>query len=321
MNNTTLTIVPPSFVNYYQYIGFGSAAVLVNFLFIALLIFNPKLLKKCAFMFGLAIGDLLDGLSLLVAGILRIQRTNNNTIQLKVHPSVCMMEITPIFILGNQIPGIMFFVIGFERFLAIKFFGWYHNKWSDKMAWLVTAAAYGYATVSLAAAYIITFTQPPNSTTSYSCGTPSVMGDAYIAYNYSVSLVGGTLAAAITIASLIVFNKRKSVVYSQNFLNSTTTYKQSINKQYKVTKTFLVLSLLDFSLVAVPNFLAILNTNTTIVSGLGNWTLQIICARGSMNFFIYMLLNKDIRTTVFKFVSLDIIGPVSAIGPTTNIRK
>lgn len=119
---------------YYQYICLGCATINFNILILLVLLTNMNVLKRSAFLFGLAIGDCLDGLSLTLSGILRLIRLNDNTIYKRIHPSTCMMGFTPFYLLGVHIPGTLLFFMGIERFVAFQFFAWYHKNWSEKFA-------------------------------------------------------------------------------------------------------------------------------------------------------------------------------------------
>lgn len=319
-SNSTLAPNVVGLETYYQYIGIGSFVILLNLLLLIVLFSNRDVMKKSAFIFGLAIGDILDGLSLFISGILRIKRTGDNTINSLVHPSVCMLEFTPLLLLGRQIPGTMFFLIGIERLFAVKYFRWYFRSWNDKISWMSTFAGYIYVAVSISVAYGMTFSLPINTTTTHSCITPNVVGAVYMSYNYSVSIVGSGVAIATTLTSLIVFrNRRRNMVQNSQ---TSSGFRLNIKRQMKVTKTLLAFAVLDFFFLAVPSILEILTAIIKIITttGFGYLMLQIVCFRGSLNIFIYLLVNRDFRIAATKLLGFK-SNPSSAIAPTaTNVH-
>lgn len=93
---------------YYQYIGFGTITAIVNCFILFMLMRHKKLLTKCAFIFGLSLGDAIHGLSLMVNGSMQIIQINSNAFNGKVHPFVCMTTVTNLYVLGNQLRALIF---------------------------------------------------------------------------------------------------------------------------------------------------------------------------------------------------------------------
>lgn len=292
INNTTTT----DLTSYYQYVCFGSAAVLANLFVIIVFCQNKLLFKRSAFILGLAFGDVLNGVALCVSGIVRILYICQGKSKLMVHPFTCIKSFTQLFLSGNQITALMFVAIGAERFLAIKYFEWYHNKWSHSKAWSCTAVVYGYCTISLAAAWFMVYWQPSISLVSITCGTPTVVGKAYSIYNYSLAIIGGTLASVLTIAATVTFSMRKKHLLEQNSNNG----HGFVHRQWRLTKVMTCVAVMDFCLVAVPNILLLLTGGFKIQLGgnVGGWSLQVICFRSVVNLFIYLCSSGDFRRAV-----------------------
>lgn len=303
MNNSTNITKVTDLTAYFQYVGFGSTAVVTNCIILLILFTNTNVLKKSAFYVGLALGDLLDGLSLLVSGAVRITNVLNGLNQ-TVHPFYCFSKAyTSLFLLGNQIPGAMFFLIGFERFLAVHYFDWYRIKWNAKKAWFLTTIAYIYVAISLLVGAIITYVQPKDSRISLSCGTPTVVGNAYSIYNYGVSIVGGTVAAICTLASTAMFAKRHQRLKT----NATVSHqiRTFVKKQWRQTRAMLCLAIIDVALVVVPNVLAALVTGFKVSIpnvNLGGLSLQLSCSRSFFNIIIYFVVNREFRNAAFNLV-------------------
>lgn len=295
LNNRSKSSI--NLTSYYEYVIIGLMAILSNLIILFVLFRNKKYLVKCAMITGLAFGDFLDGVALLGNGARRIYMIADKTM---VHPSFCMSTFTPVFLMGNQIPGAMFFLIGVERILAVYQFDWYYAKWTYRLAWMCTSFAYMFCTVSLGVAFLVTYFQHSNATIPITCNTPLVMGKEYIIFNYFITIVGGTVAGVGTIAAMIMFTKRKNRATgsSSESNNPMRTY---FKKQCSQTRLMLCISILDLGLVVLPNILLTLENGFNVVSNadLPTWSLQIISLRSVLNIFIYFIVNPEFRRSTF----------------------
>lgn len=295
-----------------QYISFGSLDTLVNLFILFVLVVNIKLLKKFAFIFGFAVGDLINGLSLFIAGVMRLKRLYDKTLYNVVHPSACMPTVQ-VYIFGYQMSACMFFFIGVERSIAVSLFSWYHKKWTDKTSWIGNFYVFLFATVALIVSYITSYNQPAYVKIPLECGVPKTVGSVYSIYNFAVAAAGGVMAFVPTLASFFVFNRRKKLIIKQGSSYSAS-FKQSINKNMKMTKLLLSLAFIDLSMVAVPNMLQILYLmNIITLVPLPNWLLQLMCFRGSLNLLIYMLTNNEFRFSVFKMFKRKVVSSISYV--------
>lgn len=306
-----------------QYISFGSVAVIANCMVIFILLRNKKFFQKSAFISGLALGDLLDGLALVVNGTMRILQGLNGTSSLLVHPSYCMITVVqPIFILGNQIPGVMFFLVGAERFLAICYFDWYYRKWSNKFAWMLTACAYIFSICSVAAAFIVAFSFDSTFKIAIACFTQSATGPVYSVYNYSVSIIGGMVAVVTTLTAMIVFTHRKAVVIRSS--NVSTTIKSHVKKQWHITRMALCLAVVDFCLLVIPNILVALSSwyvNTSLgAAALRTWPLQLVSFRSILNVVIYLCINSEFQDAARLAFGSKRVSPIRLSIPVFNSR-
>lgn len=284
----------------YQYATFGSVSAFTNIFVLLVIASNKNKLKKFAFMFTLSIGDTISGLSLLLTGIIRIFRIHSNIVSNLVHPSFCMVTITQLHILGSLLPPVMLFFMGVERFLALWFFAWYHNKWTENLFSLCTKCAFVSTIISLSVGYIVTFVQSDEHLIPLDCSTPAVVGNNYLVYIYLLGGCGGSIACVPTFGSLIFFFKRKKCLQQQGS-TSLGDMKKTVQKNLKITNILFVLALLDLCMVSLPNIMELLIIYKVLsFPMLANWLQQLICLRGSLNVFIFFFTNEEFRNIVQK---------------------
>lgn len=301
MNNST-SLVIELFQPSIQYICFGLVAVFANLVIFFTLFRNIKYLKKSALITGLALGDLLNGLSLVGAGAMRLALFMNDMSALTVHPTYCMkIFLTPVVLMGHQIPGVMFLLVGTERFTAVYFYNWYHSKWSNKLGWTLTSCVYMLCIFSVLSGFGVTLSYEADYRTSINCLTPLVIGPTYSTFNYSIDIVGGVIAATATIIAMVTFTKRKSRVVCATHIPPAVKF--HLKKQQQLSLIAFCLTVVDFTFLVVPSVMV------TLVSGcfvnfnirletLYSVTIQLVCCRSILNVVIYILINQGFRRAI-----------------------
>lgn len=318
MNNSTSTngiVITTSLGYFYQLISFGAVVLLLNVIIIIVLLRNKGLLKKSAFIFGLAVADCVEGLALISNGITKTLRTLDGTGAILVHPFVCMKEPTALLLLCIQLPGVMFFMIGVERFLAIHFFDWYYKKWNNKTNWLCTLAGYIFCSISMVTAYLIAYLQPAASRTPLACNAIKVVGNYYSFINYCISIGGGTVAVVATCVALLEYKAKKFIIGGSS--SSTATMRFHIQKQLRLTIVMFIVAILDLFLVVVPNIILMLvgvfNVSFENQAALSSWSFFIISIRSSLNLFMYLFVNQDFRMAAKRCISKKNTNSVSLV--------
>lgn len=302
MNNSTISSTDDVILSTVQ-ICFGSIGILSNFIIFFVLLSNKAYFKKSAFIASMAFGDLLDGLSLTCLGTQRLMRSFDGSTLIMVHPSYCMKAfVVPSYMLGNQISSLMFLLGGIERFLAIHCYDWYYQKWSNKLAWVLTSSTYLYCFVSLAVAFVISYTYPPATVVPILCTVPAATSTTYTAYNYFVSITGGIAAIVGSLVAMVLFTKRKSRVRGSEIVSSSV--KSHVKRQWNLTKIALFLAILDCGLVVIPAFLSLITSNI-IINVIRSWSLQLLCLRSFLNLFVYLFINSDFRASALKSIGLE----------------
>lgn len=302
-NNTTFTtnVVTISPSNYHYFVN-GSLAILGNSLILLILFLNINQMKKSAFLFGLALGDLVNGLALVSTSAQRIRFSNLPVSQMQVHPTYCMFTVTPLWIIGNQATSCMLLLFGIERFIAVKYYAWYRSSWTNKLSWICLISVYLFSFGSLCAAFIITSRDPSDVTTSINCYFIQVLGRDYNFYNYSVSIVAGFLANISSVLSVIICIRRMARV---NDISHSSENRMHFKKQWQHTKGILCVTVLDLGFVVVPNILMYVISAFDVkesILGLPNTSTispSLGCAKGALNLICWLVFSYDFRKATF----------------------
>lgn len=304
MNNTTVVLRTSSGISVadLHYIINGSLAIFGNAIIILILISNKDYFKRSAYLFGLASGDLINGVALMVSAVLRTGYVNLSPKNSMVSRIYCMYTITPYWIIGNQATSLMLGLIGMERFVAVKFFSWYRSRWTNKLSWITTAAVYLFCLISISVAFYLAATT--NGSTNIGCYFISVVGASYNFYNYSVSILAGILANTGTVSSLVLclFKMKKTHSRSNNNVQS------HIKKEWRLTKAMIGMTVCDLSLVVIPNILMFLISSFNInaakygLQNVASISPTLLCVKGGLNLICCLIFNPEFRKITIQFV-------------------
>lgn len=234
---------------FYQHIGFGFAAVLTNLVIIFTFCRNLGFLKKSSFIFTLALSDIIEGIAFVFAGFIRVIKSENGTLNLMVHPTYCFQSFIPFLLFGNQLAAAMFILIGMERFLAICCFKWYYFKWTNKLAWSLTAVAVLCCLISIFGSWLVSFLSSDLQQIPIQCGIGDAVDDSTSAYNYFIAIFGGTIASVAGVMAVIGFTIRNRQLGAND-----SNLHQHIKRQLHLTKVLLCTTILDVSLVVIQAF-------------------------------------------------------------------
>lgn len=304
MSISNITQYTPNVNIFYEHLTFGCINVILNSMIIVVLVRNRQLMKKSAFMAGLATSDTINGLGLFISACVRINRIKHEEISEPVLPIFCIQQFTALLLLDQQIHGMLFFLIGVERFIAVRYFSWYRVHWNYKGAWILTLAAYVCSLCSITFGILGTIFQPVEFYVTKLCITTSVVGEFYAIYHYCVPLIGGTAAVIMTLMAMILFNKRKKKmqqVYNNTQSNNYT--HQAIKKEWQMSRLIFVTSILDLGLIVAPSVLGMLSISKVIrdINTTRIFIVQTLnCFRGIMNIFVELFLNLEFRSAMYK---------------------
>lgn len=207
----------------------------------------------------------------------------------------------------------MFFLSGVERFLSVHCYDWYYIKWSNKIAWVLTACVYFYCAISLSVAFIINLSYDASYRIAILCNIPAALNSTYTAYNYCISIVGGTAAIAGSIIAMVLFTRRRKRVHSAATISNTV--KSHVKSQWNLTRLTLCLAIVDLALVVLPTLVALITSNI-VANNVRAWSLQLLCLRSFLNLIIYLVFNADFRLATQKAVGLKKNTQLQLSGPT-----
>lgn len=299
--NVSNTTSMSNISNEVNYVGFGVLAIVANVIVIFVLLRNITFLKKSAFIFGLAVADLINGLALFITGIKRIQYVYTETSKMSVHPFTCLQSVTSLWLIGVQLPTAVMALIGAERLIAVAFFMWYYKKWTNVLAWCLTGMVYVLCAFSLTTIWSITYNLPDRTKTSVNCITPSVVGPVYSSYNYGLAIVNGTVAILASATALILFLSKKNKLQTGEGFQ----IRRHVKKQWQLTTSMTCIAVVDFCCVVIPNVFLLLISTFSVrfppsFGNVGNWSSSVFCARSASTVIIYIILNREFRNALYK---------------------
>lgn len=290
MNNTT-NFFEPAFL----YIPCATISCVCNCFIIFIIVRERKLLKKSSFHIGLSLGDLMDNLALLTEGIYKYVHSSHSRSYLIVHPSYCMTNsAVPVVLLGMQIPGAMYYLVGLEMILAILFYKWFSENWTNRITWRLTVTAYFLCFFYLSLAFVISFTSNVASQVSVTCEMTDVLGLTYTYCSYIISTGGVIFTIVGASICAIAFRKRKNTV-----VNISNSMKTKMEQQAKQSTVMCLLALMEFGWNTVPNILfhwcGYLEKERKFHELFYLKLISSVCS-----VLIYILFDKEFRTKFFK---------------------
>lgn len=208
--NSTAAPPPTDLTVPYTYVGLGTAVLITNAIICLVLFRNKEFFKRSAFIAGLSTADLILGSGIVMAGVMRIRYLKASMSNFPVHPLYCLQRFTTILMTSYLLESAMLFLIGCERFVAVAFFTWYYNKWSNRKAWFFTALAYLACAVCIGSMWIAVANVPANVTTPIYCSSQYVVGDGYSFFTFGSCILSGSWAIGSTLFALLSFLKKKN---------------------------------------------------------------------------------------------------------------
>uniref|UniRef100_A0A914W0R2 G-protein coupled receptors family 1 profile domain-containing protein n=1 Tax=Plectus sambesii TaxID=2011161 RepID=A0A914W0R2_9BILA len=287
-----------SLLSYKLYMAIGGIAIFTNIIIVIIFSSSSLLRVKYQLLIALAIGELINGVAFVVAGVTKqrlILSMTNSTVTMWSAWS-CATEWYPgLLLLGAQWPACVTLFLGIERFAAVHFPVWYKVNMNASARFKMIVISVVLALVSLGVAYAQTYIFIRNDLTTFLCSLAGVYGTYYVAWNFIVTIFGYLFAFVLN-ASAFLTAKSKSRLINLG-LNA------EMDKEITLVRLMLSISFFSTLLVSIPNIILWGQFKFWSVSNsvLGQLYVS-FCGSSVINIFIYIFFNKDFRTQLFRSI-------------------
>uniref|UniRef100_A0A914WRU4 G-protein coupled receptors family 1 profile domain-containing protein n=1 Tax=Plectus sambesii TaxID=2011161 RepID=A0A914WRU4_9BILA len=297
---------------YKLYMAIGGTAIFTNIIIVIIFSSSSLLLVKYQLLIALAIGELINGVAFVVAGVTKqrlfLSMTNSTV---TMWPTwACATEWYPgLLLLGAQWPACVTLFLGLERFAAVHFPVWYKVNMKGNARFKMVVISIVFALVSLGIAFAQMYLFFRNVLTHFVCNITVIYGTYYSAWNCIVT-VFGYLFSFVLNASAFLTAKSKSRLIKSGL-------RAEMSKEITLVRLMLSISFFSTLLVSIPNIILWGQGKFWSVSNdaLGYFYVS-FCASSVINIFIYILFNKDFRMQLFRFIP---IGPWSKSAVTSVV--
>uniref|UniRef100_A0A914VDM3 G-protein coupled receptors family 1 profile domain-containing protein n=1 Tax=Plectus sambesii TaxID=2011161 RepID=A0A914VDM3_9BILA len=301
--------------SYALYVVVGAIAIFTNIIIVIIFSSSSQLRVKYQLLIALAIGELINGVAFVIAGVTKqrliLSMTNNTAMMWPVWS--CATEWYPgLLVLGAQWPACVTLFLGLERFAAVHFPIWYKVNMNGNARFKMVVISVVFALVSLGIAFVQTYIFLGKNLTVFLCTIMGAYGTYYSAWNYIVTVFGYLFSFGLNASAFLTAKSKSRLIKSG--LNA------DIGKEITLVRLMLSISFFSTLLVSIPNI---------IFWGQGKlWSISVIaisylnvsfCASSVINIFIYIFFNKEFRMQLFHFIP---IGPwsKSAVTPVNQIE-
>uniref|UniRef100_A0A914X0Q0 G-protein coupled receptors family 1 profile domain-containing protein n=1 Tax=Plectus sambesii TaxID=2011161 RepID=A0A914X0Q0_9BILA len=239
-----------SLLSYKLYMAIGGIAIFTNIVIVIIFSSSSDLRVKYQLLIALAIGELINGVAFVVAGVTKqrlILSMTNNTVTMWPAWS-CATEWYPgLLLLGAQWPACVTLFLGIERFAAVHFPVWYKVNMRASARFKMIVISVVFALVSLGIAYAQTYLFFRNDLTTFLCSLTGVYGTYYVAWNFIVTIFGYLFSFMLN-ASAFLSAKSKSRLINSG-LNA------EMGKEITLVRLMLSISFFSNLLVSIPNLI------------------------------------------------------------------
>lgn len=281
---------------WHTYIVLGASVILLDFVIFIVLLKDRSLLNQSSSVFGIALGNFIQGLYLLWNGLYHVVYVADLT--MPASTEACLGYLFPVlFPLGLNTSASFLCLGGVERFLAVNYPVWFHKHWSNKTGWSVTAAVFGGCLVpaligtGLALEGVVTIT--------FQCSARDIFGVHFVLFCSLFTAFGGASGAVLTLIGLIRGLKRlRKTEYASGDAGR-------LKRQIQLAKSMLMISVSDLGLVAVPSLLSALTlanlVNIELPSSMKVFnSFYTNCANAMATFLALVMFNRSFRQAAMK---------------------
>ncbi|KAK6737331.1 hypothetical protein RB195_019807 [Necator americanus] len=256
--------------------------------------------------FALSVGDLINGLSFVAAGVFRNLFMFRGQYFVEVTDMQCLFH-TPwaiLMLFAGQFPALINLFIALERAVALHFAGWYRRKWKDGYKLYLIVLSGSLTLIFLLVAIIINSIHVTTST-SRICAVMNSTGIVFGTVHYALIAVAYVFCFVVLAVIFSKTNKRK----------------KPTNDELRRQRMMLAITGISVVLVSIPNLVLILNewkapTINVLVVGAA---YCLYATHSTLSLFIYLIFRPDFRFRLLSAIGLarfkSIVGEPSRTQP------
>uniref|UniRef100_A0A914WVN3 G-protein coupled receptors family 1 profile domain-containing protein n=1 Tax=Plectus sambesii TaxID=2011161 RepID=A0A914WVN3_9BILA len=295
---------------YKLYITIGGTAIFTNIIIVIIFSSSSLLRVKYQLLIALAIGELINGVAFVIAGVIkqRLFLSITNSTAMMWPAWSCATEWYPgMLIVGAQWPACVTLLLGLERFAAVHFPVWYKVNMNANARFKMVVISVVFALVSLGIAFAQTYLFFRNELITFVCNITAIYGTYYSTWNCIVTVFGYFFSFVLNASAFLTAKSKSRLIKSG--------LRAEMGKEITLVRLMLSISFFSTLLVSIPNIILWGQGKfwSVSTSALGYFYVS-FCASSVINIFIYIFYNKDFRTQLFRFIP---IGPWSKSAVTT----
>uniref|UniRef100_A0A7E4UXZ0 G_PROTEIN_RECEP_F1_2 domain-containing protein n=1 Tax=Panagrellus redivivus TaxID=6233 RepID=A0A7E4UXZ0_PANRE len=268
---------------------------------------NKAFVQQYKILIALNITDAIMLISIFLEGVTRRALYANvmKTMMGKfVNSRECIEVWTVVQVYGDFSMPLIELTMGIERFAAVMFPSFYHNKCKQtSFALIVLSFAFAGAAIAIPAGISIIWPRP---NVKYLCGRKAAFGTPFGIFDYAFNVVIITLALALNIATC--FRAMK--------------IRQSRMNMHKI-KCYTGVAFMSMILISIPNLLSLIDaTWFNMPNALIIPAPILACVNGASQFFINFAFNKEFRQCCYKMVTFGMFkgSAVVSVAKSTTIH-
>ncbi|CAJ0602807.1 unnamed protein product [Cylicocyclus nassatus] len=289
----------------YLYAAFGAITCISST--ICILVLSTRDLRERYILFlALSLGDLLNGLSFVAAGVFRNLFMYHGSYYIHVTSAQCLLQ-TPWavpMLFAGQFPALMNLFIALERVLALEFAEWYHNNWRPHHKLYLIFAAFMMTFMFFMFAVIINHT----STTLYTSRLCTVLNSTGIIYGTAhYALISLTYIFCFIVLMTIFDRVNRLRIAFLNGLRLSVCSKQTPSKEEEGRqKMKLALTGLSVLLVSIPCIFMVMDEYgvpgiNELITGIA---YCLYAVHSVLSLVVYVVLRPDFRAQLVSLAGM-----------------
>uniref|UniRef100_A0A914DVI2 G-protein coupled receptors family 1 profile domain-containing protein n=1 Tax=Acrobeloides nanus TaxID=290746 RepID=A0A914DVI2_9BILA len=220
----------------------------------------------------------------------KIWALRNSTEYPVTHRYECALEFnTTLMLVGSQWPALLTFVLGIERFVAVKF----PIKYLEipKRYWFISLTSLAVVMFSLMVALIIGIILQRDSVGEYLCTLSSSYGMEYTTFHYLYTAFGHLFGFLLNVTAFLL---------AMHASNKVRIRKETFEKEMAKIKLIFMISFCSVVFVVVPNVILYLARWITFNYVLLGWIYCAFILRSCFNIVVIGFANKEFKNRVIE---------------------